>query len=175
MSLARILTLAGVLLMVLLPALETEAQRRGGGGGGGGGRGGGRSQPNVSRSGPANQGSIGHASRHSSRDMRGNRRETGQDARSSGREVRQDRGQTRGYNRNQARDEVSEHHEWHEDRWRRQVGARIAATTFRALTCQSTTIIVNGIAYYSCGGSWYTRQVSGTTVTYVVVTAPAGY
>lgn len=34
------------------------------------------------------------------------------------------------------------------------------------------TVIVNGFSYYQCGSVWYRPQYYGTTVQYVVVTAP---
>jgi hypothetical protein len=37
-------------------------------------------------------------------------------------------------------------------------------------TCQSA--VINGIAYQSCGGTWYQPQYVGTTVQYVVVAPP---
>ena len=35
-----------------------------------------------------------------------------------------------------------------------------------------TTIIVNGLAYQNCGGTYYQPRYSGTTVTYIVVARP---
>ena len=37
-------------------------------------------------------------------------------------------------------------------------------------SCQ--TVMVNGLAYQQCGGSWYQPQYSGSQVTYVVVNSP---
>ncbi len=131
------------LILIALPALETDAQRRGGGGRGGGGR------ANVSRSGPAGHGSARHHNRH------------------------HDRARTRGAVRRESR---SERHEYWEDRGRRRrIGAALTVASYRALSCRPTTVIVDGVAFYSCGGGWYTRRVYSGTVTYVVVTAPAGY
>jgi len=35
-----------------------------------------------------------------------------------------------------------------------------------------TTTVVNGVSYSNCGGVWYEPQFSGTSVEYIVVTAP---
>ena len=55
------------------------------------------------------------------------------------------------------------------------VGTAITASAFSAQTCTPTTVVVGNVSYYSCGGTWYTRQYSGGNVTYVVVNAPPGY
>lgn len=112
----------------------------------GGGRGGGRA--NVSRSGPASHGSARHHNRHPNR------------------------GRARGAVRRENR---SERHEYWEDRQRRRIGASLTVASYRALTCQPVTVIVDGVAYYGCAGDWYTRRVYSGSVTYVVVTAPPGY
>ena len=141
MLLLRTFVALCALILIALPALETEAQPRGGGG-----RGGGRSA-NISRSGPASHGSVRHSNRNRAR---------------TGRAVKRER--------------RSERHEYFEDRGRRlRIGARMTVATYRALSCQPTTAIVDGVAFYGCGGGWYNRRVYSGTVTYVVVTAPAGY
>lgn len=154
------LLLAAATLLLTLPV---DARGRGGGGG-----------PRVSRSGPASHGSVRHS---------GGRRDAGRDARrdrrDSARDIRRDRRDTardiRSERREFARDVRHERHEWWEDRSRRRVGAMLTVTAFRSLTCTPTTIIVNGVAYYSCDSVWYSRRYVGGSVTYVVVTAPAGY
>ena len=55
------------------------------------------------------------------------------------------------------------------------MGSRLAAATFAALTCTPTVIVVGNIHYHSCAGGWYRRYYESGEVTYVVVTAPAGY
>jgi hypothetical protein len=55
------------------------------------------------------------------------------------------------------------------------VGTAITASAFSALTCSPTTVIVGGVSYYQCGGTWYSRGYEGGNVTYIVVNAPAGY
>ena len=55
------------------------------------------------------------------------------------------------------------------------VGTAITASAFSALTCTPTTVVVGAVSYYSCGGTWYTREYQGGNVTYVVVNPPAGY
>jgi hypothetical protein len=67
------------------------------------------------------------------------------------------------------------HHEFYDDAWKYAVGASLTAATFRALTCASRTVVVNGVSYYNCGPTWYNRAYSGGSTTYVVVNAPAGY
>ena len=57
------------------------------------------------------------------------------------------------------------------------VGAVVATTLVvgaivSSLPPNCTTIIVNGLAYQSCGGTYYQPRYSGSTVTYVVVTRP---
>ena len=49
------------------------------------------------------------------------------------------------------------------------VGSAIAAS---ALPPSCSTVIVNGLAYQSCGGAWYQPQYSGSQVTYIVVNPP---
>ena len=70
--------------------------------------------------------------------------------------------------------EYQERNEWYEDRWKYAVGASLTAATFRTLTCASRTVVVNGVTYYNCGPTWYSRAYTGGSVTYVVVTAPSG-
>jgi hypothetical protein len=79
-------------------------------------------------------------------------------------------------------DAYGDHREWHQDRhefyddrWKYAVGATVTAATFRALTCASRTVVVNGVSYYNCGPTWYNRAYSGGSVTYVVVNTPPGY
>ena len=55
------------------------------------------------------------------------------------------------------------------------VGTAITASAFSAQTCTPTTVVVGNVSYYSCGGTWYTRQYQGGNVTYVMVNAPPGY
>jgi hypothetical protein len=43
------------------------------------------------------------------------------------------------------------------------------------MSCTRTSVVVDGITYYSCGGDWYQSTYSGGSVTYVVVNAPPGY
>lgn len=57
------------------------------------------------------------------------------------------------------------------------VGAVVATTLVvgaivASLPPNCSTLIVNGISYHSCGGTYYQPRYSGTTVTYVVVTKP---
>ena len=47
--------------------------------------------------------------------------------------------------------------------------------TFSALTCTTTTIIVANVTYYHCGPTWYRRTYYGGSMTYMVITAPAGH
>jgi hypothetical protein len=65
--------------------------------------------------------------------------------------------------------------DWYDDRYRRRVGVSLTFTAFRSLSCTSTLIVVGGVTYYRCGSDWYSRAYHGGNVTYVIVTAPAGY
>ena len=73
------------------------------------------------------------------------------------------------------RDHWDDHHDFYEDRWKFAVGATLTAATVRALTCTTTTVVVGGVTYYSCGPTWYKRGYSGGSVIYIVINAPAGY
>jgi hypothetical protein len=118
-----------------------------------------RKSSGFSRSGPASHGSV-----HT---KRGDRRDT-----------RRDHGDNRGERRERrgdVREERRERHEWYDDRWKRRVGASLTIAAFRALTCRPTTIILNGISYYSCGTGWYQKAYQGTRVVYVIVNPPPGY
>lgn len=57
------------------------------------------------------------------------------------------------------------------------VGAVVATTLVvgaivASLPPNCSTLIVNGITYHSCGGTYYQPRYSGSTVTYIVVTKP---
>ena len=58
------------------------------------------------------------------------------------------------------------------------VGTAVAVTSavvgsiVRSLPPNCQTIVVNGISYSQCGGTWYQPQYAGTTVQYVVVNPP---
>ncbi len=167
-----------LVLVFVFAAAELEARR--GGGGGRGGRGGGfsRSSParggsfrggrsgdrtGFSRNSPARGGSVqgrrtpGRSPQASRRGGRSGRR------RDERREVRRD-----------VRSEIRELNEWHEDRWRFRVGMSLTMAAFRALSCASSAIVVDGVTYYNCGPTWYSRAYTGGNVTYVVVNPPAG-
>jgi len=67
------------------------------------------------------------------------------------------------------------------DRWghpiARGVAGGVAAgvalgTTVALLPSGCSTIVVGGVAYSQCGSGWYQPYYSGTTVQYVVVSAP---
>lgn len=125
----------------------------------------------MSRSGPAASGSM----RSQPAQKRETRREVKQDVRDTRRDVKDDVRDTRRDVRHEIRDEREDHHEWHEDRWKRRAGAALTISAFRALTCTTSTIVVGSVTYYSCGGTWYQRANQGGDVVYIVVTAPAGY
>ena len=65
--------------------------------------------------------------------------------------------------------------EFYEDRRDFVLGATLSASTFSTMSCTSTTVVVGGVTYYECGTAWYNRRYAGGHVTYVVVSAPAGY
>jgi hypothetical protein len=43
------------------------------------------------------------------------------------------------------------------------------------LPCSGAAVIVDGIHYYKCGTTWYSRGNQGGTVVYIVSGAPSGY
>ena len=89
---------------------------------------------------------------------------------------RQDNIDDRYDDRSEFRDDAyDDRKEFYQDRRRLVVGASLTAAAFGALSCASQTVVVNGISYYGCGGTWYNRAYSGGSVTYVVVETPAGY
>jgi hypothetical protein len=55
------------------------------------------------------------------------------------------------------------------------VGALASSNYVVTLSCTPTIVVANGVTYYNCDSTWYTRgNVSGDVV-YVIGTAPAGY
>ena len=181
------------LVALLFVVAEVEARRGGGGGGRGGG---GRS---FSRSGPASGGSIrSHqapsgqrgGNRSSLSDNRGSRQDNRGDMQDNRSERRSNMQENRGDRQDDIQDARKERREdwqdygddvrddrrdWYNDRYRYRVGASITYSTFRSLSCTSTTVHVNGVTYYRCDNDWYSRAYSGGNVTYIVVKAPAGY
>jgi hypothetical protein len=97
---------------------------------------------------------------------RGDRYEDRQDNMQDRREFRQNAWQEYGYR---------DYDEWYEDRWKYAMGASLSVTTFRALTCQPTVVLVGSVSYYQCASTWYRRTYMQGSTTYVVVSAPAGY
>ncbi len=198
MTRRSIRSIAGFAILLMVAFLATSAFARGGGRGGGGRGGGGRGggsfshggggRPNVSRSGPASGGSFsrgassrrgGNFDSRSRGDRQGNRSSNQSDRQSSRndnqgdrQDNRNDRYDDRQDNRN---DRYDDRKEFYQDRRRFAVGATMTAAAFGALTCASRTVVVNGISYYGCGGTWYNRAYAGGAVSYVVVDAPAGY
>ena len=67
------------------------------------------------------------------------------------------------------------HSEWYEDRWKYAMGAALTVATFRALSCQTTTVVVGNVTYTQCASTWYQRSYTAGSTTYIVVNAPAGY
>ena len=62
------------------------------------------------------------------------------------------------------------------------VGVAAAASTpeptavyVTTLPCDATAVSVEGVSYYKCGDSWYTRGYAGSQVTYLSVPPPAGF
>lgn len=62
------------------------------------------------------------------------------------------------------------------------VGVAAAASTpepttvyVSTLPCAATAVSVEGVSYYKCGDSWYTRGYAGSQVTYLSVPPPAGF
>jgi uncharacterized membrane protein len=55
------------------------------------------------------------------------------------------------------------------------VASTTSVTTITALPCAGTAMIVNGVAYYQCGTTWYNRGYQGDTVVYIISSPPPGY
>ena len=59
------------------------------------------------------------------------------------------------------------------------VGTALTASSFSSMQtstkCELSEVVVNGVRYFKCGTTWYTRVIDGTNVSYVIVSAPAGY
>lgn len=136
----------GCFALLMFLVITTEADARGPGGG-----------KSVSRSGPASGGSVKSARQPSASTKpksAGGASGLKQDARDDRRDYRDD-----------VRD----------DRRRWRVGSVLTVSVFKALTCNTETIVVGNVTYYRCGTTWYSRAHQGGSVTYVVVAAPAGY
>jgi len=52
------------------------------------------------------------------------------------------------------------------------VTAAVVGSIVHTLPPSCSAVIVNGITFQQCGGTWYQPQFAGTSVTYVVVNAP---
>jgi hypothetical protein len=50
--------------------------------------------------------------------------------------------------------------------------AAVMGSIVHSLPPACTVTVVNGFTYQNCGGTWYQPQDVGTSVQYVVVTAP---
>ena len=63
-------------------------------------------------------------------------------------------------------DAYDDHHDsdWHEDRLKFAIGTSLSRANFRALTCASRTVEVDGDTYYNCGQAWYIRYYYGGEV-----------
>jgi len=59
------------------------------------------------------------------------------------------------------------------------VGTTLTAASFSSMqsntACSLSEVTVNGVRYYKCGSTWYTRVMDGSNINYVVVSAPVGY
>lgn len=179
--LTQLMAFAGSLFLTVLLVQEATAFGRGGGG--------------FSRGGMAAGGSFGHARggfggggfgsgglsnrRDNMNDVRDNRQDFRSDRRDDRRDARDDHHDRVRDRRVDRRDYVDDRHDdrrdWVEDRHRFRVGRHLTAAVFRDLSCDPTTVVVDGATYTRCGDGWYQRAYSGGEVTYVVVEAPAGY
>ena len=52
------------------------------------------------------------------------------------------------------------------------VTAAVVGTRVTTLPPACSVVIVNGFAYQQCGSVWYQPQISGSSTTYIVVSAP---
>ncbi|MEP5763537.1 MAG: hypothetical protein ABJ308_03055 [Halieaceae bacterium] len=162
-SLTSSVLLFALLATVSVLSVDTADSRPGARGGARGG---------AMRSGPASGGSV----RGGHRDNRMDRGSNRSDNRRETRDTRNDNRKESRDNRHEGRKDVrDERREWHEDRWRRHRTRHITRAAFRSLSCTTTTVIANGVTYYSCGRTYYERVYQGGSVVYVVVSAPSGY
>ena len=155
--------LCGVSL-VLLVVFDAESRGRGGRGGGG-----------FSRGGAAAGGSFGHQRGYGGSNRMNNnngRMNDRADDRNDRMDNRQDHYQDR---RDHVDDYYDDRREWVEDRQAVRIGAYLTASAFGAMSCSPTIVVVGGVTYNQCGGDWYQRAYRSGSVTYIVVTAPAGY
>lgn len=140
-----------------------DAQRGGGRGGGGAARGGGSHQVRSNASSSVNHNANRNVNRNTNRNVN----------RNVNRDVN--------VNRNVDID-VDHDYDW-DDRY--HPVARAAATTaavattaaimgsyYRSLPPNCVTVVRVGISYYQCGSVWYQPTYRGSTVEYLVVTAP---
>jgi hypothetical protein len=81
------------------------------------------------------------------------------------------------------------HDDWDDDDGEFLAGAIVGATVVgvaaaasapttvyvTTLPCAATAVSVEGVSYYKCGDSWYTRGYAGSQVTYLPVPPPAGF
>jgi hypothetical protein len=158
----------GSLALLMFLVITTEADARG--------RAGGKS---VSRSGPASGGSVKSARQPNASTKAksiGDARDRKQDARDDRRDHKDDVRDDRRDFRDDVRDDRRDFRDdVRDDRRRWRVGSVLTVSAFRALTCTTETIIVGNVTYYRCGTTWYSKAHQGGNVTYIVVTAPAGY
>lgn len=57
-------------------------------------------------------------------------------------------------------------------------GVAVGASTVSVLTtlpCNAMAVTVNGVTYYQCGSTWYSRGYESNTVVYIVSNPPPGY
>lgn len=83
------------------------------------------------------------------------------------------------------------HNDWDDDDGEFLAGAIVGATVVgvaaaastpepttvyvTTLPCEATAVSVEGVSYYKCGDSWYTRGYAGSQVTYLSVPPPPGF
>jgi hypothetical protein len=54
------------------------------------------------------------------------------------------------------------------------VGAAASRNYVTYVPC-GNTVFVNGVTYYNCDSTWYSRGSEGGSVVYIITSAPAGY
>ena len=52
------------------------------------------------------------------------------------------------------------------------VTAAVIGSMVNTLPPSCTSVVINGFAYQQCGSTWYQPQISGSSTTYIVVSAP---
>jgi hypothetical protein len=180
---------------VTLAFIAVEADARGRGGVGGYSRAGVASGGSFSAR--AGERSSQQAGRQTERQTdQGDLQDDRQQWKDDNREDKQDSSEDRQEERQDFVEDNDDHWDNHRDDWDDDdgeflagaivgatvVGVAAAASTpapttvyVTTLPCDATAVAVDGVSYYKCGDSWYTRGYAGSQITYLSVPPPAGF